>query len=34
LAVPVYSILQTFFFFLKSMVEELEKEPPVAERVV
>ncbi len=26
LAVPVYSILQTFFFFLKSMVEELEKE--------
>ena len=26
LAVPLYSILQTFFFFLKSMVEELEKE--------
>ena len=25
LAVPVYSILQTFFFFLKSMVDELEK---------
>ena len=34
LAVPVYSILQTFFFFLKSMVEELEKEPAVAEKVV
>ena len=26
LAVPVYSILQTFFFFLKSMVDELEKD--------
>ena len=26
LAVPVYSILQTFFFFLKSMVEEIEKD--------
>ena len=26
LAVPLYSILQTFFFFLKSMVEELEKD--------
>lgn len=26
LAVPVYSILQTFFFFLKTMVDELEKD--------
>ena len=26
LAVPVYSILQTFFFFLKSMIDETEKE--------
>jgi len=26
LAVPVFSILQTFFFFLKSMVDELEKD--------
>ena len=30
LAVPVYSILQTFFFFLKSMVDELEKDAPSA----
>ena len=30
LAVPVYSILQTFFFFLKSMVEELEKDRTAA----
>ena len=29
LAVPVYSILQTFFFFLKSMVDELEKDAEV-----
>jgi len=28
LAVPVYSILQTFFFFLKSMVDKLEKDAP------
>ena len=27
LAVPVYSIVQTFFFFLKAMVDELEKDP-------
>jgi len=26
--------MQTFFFFLKSMVEELEKEPVVVEKVV
>ena len=30
LAVPLYSILQTFFFFLKSMVEELEKDRTAA----
>ncbi|HIA57376.1 MAG TPA: AI-2E family transporter [Candidatus Lambdaproteobacteria bacterium] len=30
LAVPVYSILQTFFFFLKSMVDELEKDAALA----
>lgn len=30
LAVPVYSILQTFFFFLKLMVEELEKDRAAA----
>jgi len=31
LAVPVYSILQTFFFFLKSMVDELEKDAVAVE---